>query len=183
MLTFICKKEIRDNVIEEFVAKLAEAMTSCKITTLAANYYDDNLTDSLNDLFTINNDSSFVFDQNDLLGEEPYGIVYDFYESLKMLLDNLKVKFPSLEIKGYIFVNDTKFDCCYREGVTTTKRAAKVKYTRQLPCVKCGNWVESKDIIVRLNEDSEEWDGSMPYGTLPQGIYGKGIVCICASCI
>ena len=43
MLTFICKKEIRDNVIEEFVAKLAEAMTSCKITTLAANYYDDTM--------------------------------------------------------------------------------------------------------------------------------------------
>lgn len=183
MLTFICEKEIRDKVMEELVKKLAKEMELCEITTLAANYYDSNLTDELCDLFEVDNDNSFVFDKNDLLGEEPYGMVYDFYESLKILLNEIKIEFPALEIKGYVFINDTKFDCCYREGVKATKKSAKIKYTRQLPCTKCGKWVETKDIIIRLGEGGEEWDGRLPFGTLPQGLRGKGECCICSSCV
>ena len=108
MLSFVCEKDTRDNIIKKLIEKLAEEMKLCKLETLAANYYDRDLIENLNALVEINNENSFVFDKADLLGEEPYGIVYDFFEAFKMILEEIKTEFPKTEITGHISINDIK---------------------------------------------------------------------------
>ena len=198
MLTFTCEKEIRDKVIEEFIQKLAKEIKDCELQTLAGDYCDRDLTDQLEGLIEIGSDYSFVFDKDDLLGEEPYGVVDDFYEGLKQLLGKIKRKFRTLEIDGYIFVNFIQFDNCYREGVKATKDSVKIQYIRQLPCIRCGKWAEGDDIILRLDEagrdleddgefasddDYEELEVSYPRGVFPQAYDGEAAWCICLACV
>ena len=76
------------------------------------------------------NENSFIFDKTDLLGEEPYGIVYDFFEGFKIILEEIKNEFPKIEITGHISINDIKFSCCYKESVKTTKRSSKIQFKK-----------------------------------------------------
>ena len=130
MLSFVCEKDTRDNIIKKLIEKLAGEMKLCKLETLAANHYDRDLIENLNALVEINNENSFIFDKTDLLGEEPYGIVYDFFESFKMILEEIKTEFPKTEITGHISINDIKFSCCYKESVKTTKRSSKIQFKK-----------------------------------------------------
>ena len=130
MLSFVCEKDTRDDVIKKLIEKLAEEMKLCKLETLAANYYDRDLIENLNALVEINNENSFIFDKTDLLGEEPYGIVYDFFEGFKIILEEIKNEFPKIEITGHISINDIKFSCCYKESVKTTKRSSKIQFKK-----------------------------------------------------
>ena len=131
MLSFVCEKDTRDKIIKKLIEKLAEEMKLCKLETLATNHYDRDLIENLNNLVEINSEESFVFDKYDAIGEEPYGIVYDFFEAFKMLLEEIKNEFPKTEITGHISINDIKFNCCYETSVKTTKRANKIQFKKR----------------------------------------------------
>lgn len=128
--------------------------------------------------------AGFVFDWGDQFGEEPYGYVGDFYFEYKEILDSIKSKYPDIEIEGHIFMTELgSWDCVYRESVNTTPRMKKIKYTRQLQCVKCRHWRDPKEAHTILSEEGYEeyMEENDLYGSsvLPQGLDGRGWYCIC----
>lgn len=173
MLRFVCGEDIRFDLIKSLVSKVVECMKDFKLKSLAGDYWDENLYENIEGLIQTC-DTGFVFD-SDLLGEESYGYVSDFYEGLQCTLMEIKNEFPKIAIDGYIFMNDFgAYECVMRQAVHTTVRMKSVKFTRQLQCIECGEWVNPKDAHTILTEDDE-----VETDLLPQGLYGKGIYCIC----
>ena len=184
MLKFKCDKNIKEEITEYLLNELKEIMESNEITTLAGNHYDDDLMDELEDLIKINS-KGFIFDQEDEIGEEPYGYVSDFFESFLALIKGLKEKYPKVEIDGYFFVND--FGCAeyvLRQGIHTTKDMKDVKFIDQLQCTICGKWVNAEDAYKKLNEFDDLYFGEDLEEPLIPGGYSQNesdaCFCICS---
>ena len=174
MLHFVCGQDVCVELTKSLVSKIVNEMKNKEIQSLAGDYHDDKLYAKIESLVETC-DTGFVFN-SDLIGEEPYGYVSDFYDGFRIILKEIKSEFPNIAIDGYIFMNDFgAYECVMREAVHTTPRMKSVKFIRQLQCIVCGKWVNPKDAHTILTEDDEEAEAC----DLPQGLYGKGICCIC----
>ena len=178
MLKFTYKPESIDTVIKTFISGFAEIMRSTRLTTIACNHYDKDLENNMMTLIK-KTDNGFVFDEEDQIGEEPYGYVSDFFESHLNLLSELKSQFGSLSIEGYVFVNDLgPYECTMRKRVHTTADMDVVEFVDQLQCIHCFNWIDVKDAHILLEDDDigeyPDRDGEPLY----PGIYAENEVCI-----
>ena len=161
MLSFTCGQDVSSEIQEMLVSELTQAMKDTELQTLAGCYYDSDLAEKLRDLI-VHYPAGFDFDPNDQIGEEPYGMVYDFYEAFSRILKKIKEAFPNLSMEGYIFVNyHGSWSCVYREAVYTTEKMKTVQFTRQLQCVQCKAWMAAKAAHTILSEEEyeeEDWD-------------------------
>ena len=166
MLTFKCKEIIKEDMMDYLAKELVDMMKSTELKTLACDYYDEDLYDKLIGIMNETADG-FIFDEKDEIGEEPYGYVSCFFESFLMLMDNLKEKYPLVEIDGYMFVNDLGCaEYVLRQRIHTTSEMDTVEFIDQLQCPVCGKWMDAKDVYEALYDmegafRTEEIDGEI----------------------
>lgn len=175
MLTFKCKEIIKEDMMDFLAKELEKIMKSTELKTLACDYFDDDLYDKLISIMQSTADG-FIFDSNDEIGEEPYGYVSTFFEKFLMLMDDIKEKYPMVEIDGYIFVNDLGCaEYVLRQRIHTTSEMDTVEFIDQLQCPICGKWMDTKDVYEALYDiesafRTEEIDGE----TYEEVLYASG---------
>lgn len=156
MLKFTCDALDFDVISSWFVDNLAWAIKSNKVQTLVADYCDNNINEKLIGIIQ-KTENGFLFDENDLIGEEPYGFVTDFFESLLHILEEIKSEFPEIGIDGYVFVNENGvYDCVLRQRVYATPEMDKVEFIDQLQCISCNKWVDAADALYLIEDGDIE---------------------------
>ena len=184
MLKFICDASDFNIVSSWFIDELAWGIKTNKVQTLAADYWDDNINEKLMGLIR-KTKNGFIFDEEDLIGEEPYGFVDDFFENHLHIIERLKEEFPSVGIDGYVFVNENGvYDCVLRQGVYSTPEMNEVQFIDQLQCICCNEWVNASEAAVLLSDGDVEIpmseDGEFLY---PSAYSNSGLdaaFCICS---
>lgn len=184
MLIFKCNNQ--ETVINYLVNKLSDIVKGHELKTLAFDYYDKDLESEIRDLIKLTSEG-FIFDEKDEIGEEPYGYVSLFFETFLWLLKEVKKEFLSIGIEGYFFVNDIGCtEYVLRQGVYTTKEWDDIKFTDQLQCIVCHEWINAADSYRILKEDDLDFDvntedsGEWLY---PSGYHTnktEGEFCICS---
>lgn len=126
-------------------------------------------------------EAGFVFDEKDLIGEEPYGYVSPFFEENLSLIKKIKCDYPNLGIEGYVFVKEYGgYDCISRQGVYTTADMNEVNFFDQRQCVVCHKWVNVDDAHTLLEDGEYEFDEDEEW-LLPSGYGESGATyCICS---
>ena len=194
MINFTFNGEDKDKVINTLIDELNKVILSNNVQTLAANHYDtdEERIEALKELVSEDNEG-FVFDEENKLGEEPYGFVYDFFCNYVGIIEDLKKQFPKLGIEGFIAVNEHgPMDWVHQNGVYATAKMKEVKLTNQLQCVVCYDWVNPKDAACEVDDEfdfsqlGDDWDPE----EMPEEIYmawgntmeGETRTCLCREC-
>lgn len=160
MLIFTCTNDDFEKVSKFFIDELTESIKSTEAQTLAVNYYDDDIEEQLEEILE-RTETGFIFDREDLIGEEPYGYVSDFFENCLYILREIKEHFPQVGIDGYVFMNEYGVcDCVMRQRVYSTPEMKDVQFIDQLQCIICGKWVDYDDAHIPIKEDEIEFDVS-----------------------
>lgn len=194
MINFTFNGEDKEKVISTFISELDKAIMSCNAQTLAANYYDspEEREEALRELVS-DDDEGFLFDEENQIGEEPYGYVSDFYLCYVSVIEELKKTFPKLGIEGGIAINEHgPMDWVHQSGVYATKSMKSVRLTKQLQCVVCFDWVNPNDAAYEVDEEfdfsqiGDEWDPEeMPeelYMAWSNTMEGETRTCLCKEC-
>jgi hypothetical protein len=184
MLKFICNKHDVDTVIEQFMTEFVSMVKHCKLQSIPFSHYDRDLEGKVQAVIE-KSDNEFVFDREDLVGDEPYGQVMSFFECFLALLEDLKKAFPELGMEGYVFVNDLgPYECVCRQRVHTTKEMKKVEFIDQLQCVHCHKWVDISNAYRLLDdEEVEVWpceDGDPMYPSAYFNSNCESAFCFCS---
>lgn len=184
VLKFTCNINDIDVICTYFIDKLSWAIKGNKVQTLVADHYDKDIVEKLMEIVEKNSDG-FIFDREDLIGEEPYGFVSDFFEEHLSILEDVKSEFPDIGIDGYVFVNEYGvYDCVMRQRVFCSPEMDKVEFIDQLQCICCNEWVDANDCHVLIEdgfvETSTDEDGCC---LLPSVYHNSGIeaaFCLCS---
>ena len=157
MIDFTCVAEKRQDVIDFIAKRLAEIIKSTNAQTLAVNHFDADIESGVKGIIE-NTDNGFVFDKNDLIGEEPYGYVSDFFYLHLKMMSEIKKEFPDVGIDGYVFCNEFGCsDCTMRQRVYCTPEDTDVSYIDQLQCLVCREWVDAEDTFERIYDEETVW--------------------------
>ena len=180
MLNFVCEKERSAEISKKFVEYIADAMKSNELTSLAGDHDDDDLLEKLTKLVTPT-EIGFVFDEEDLIGEEPYGYVGPFFEEYLSSVEKIKSDYSNLGIEGYVSVKEYGvYDCISRQGVYTAADTNEVSFFDQVQCVVCHKWVNVDDAHTLLEDGEYEFDEDEEW-LLPGGYGESGAAyCICS---
>lgn len=183
MLKFTCDVSDIDIICAYFIDKLAWAIKGNKVQTLAADHYDKDICGKLREIVE-KTDDGFIFDKDDLIGEEPYGFVTDFFEEQLYIMEEIKTEFPELGIDGHIFVNENGvYDCVMRQRIYTTPEMNEVQFIDQLQCISCNEWVDTTNALYLIEdgdiESPMDENGELLY---PSAYSNSGVAaafCVC----
>lgn len=184
MLKFTCDVNDIDIVCTYFIDKLAWAIKGNKVQTLAADYYDKDVCGKLREIVEKTNDG-FIFDKDDLIGEEPYGFVTDFFEECLSVVEDVKGLFPDICIEGYIFVNENGvYDCVMRQRIHATPEMSEVEFIDQLQCISCNEWVDTANALYLIEdgdiESPMDENGELLYPSAYSNSGVEAAFCVCS---
>ena len=181
MITFTnASKEIQT----EFLDGIEQLFKKYDIKTVPVNCYDKDITEKLSKLVQ-ETATGFVFDEQDLIGVEPYGYVSDFFEAVMRLVRNIKNKYPEIGIKGHFMMLDLGvMEYVLRQRVEAFENKPGCMFYDQVQCVCCHKWVDLQDAHELLYEDEPIWTNDALNEVLYPSGYSNGedaaTFCVCS---
>lgn len=187
-LVISCDKDQQPKVISSLVDNIVNSMVKLGISSLAGNASDTNLSEKIHGLVQ-HTDDGFIFDANELLGIETYGMINFFFDNFVGTVHNLKNLFPRISIDGYFWFNDLgAYEVTHRVRFHTTDSMDFVDCIGQLQCVKCRKWIDANKAYQLFEDDGEfEFFGDdellLPNGYMLEGYEGEceAAWCICSA--
>ena len=181
MLSFT---NITKEIQSEFIAEFVKLLKKYDIKSVPVNCYDKDITENVNSLVS-ETPTGFVFDQQDLIGVEPYGYVCDFFEAVLRLVRQLKDKHIEIGVSGHFMMLDLgSYECVLRQRIDAKENKKGCMCYDQVQCVCCHKWVDLNDAHELLYDEETIWTDDELNTVLYPSAYVNGdeaaTFCICS---